>query len=824
MKKRLLSLALAAVMVLGTVPMAFSATASEEPSTTFDYDSLYVSDGLVYRFDAYGKTKENSFAITDMTYGTQTVTSDGQGVPSYGDGVLHTNGAGLTIADVIDKDTAGLTFEIGHAFSANALGETTNWYKIFGIGRIMKIRLYDNDKRLYIEGDLKDHINEDGTVYSSAADGIFRLDTNNNNFGYLYGHNKAVANEKFYSFSFSAEYQQYSAKKTATVTTYNGGVKGTLIESYFTDSGAKISMYVGTTADSTYLNAPLDVSFIRVYNRGLSEQEINQNHFADVAKKYQLDGEVLTAYQAMTDDAKSMLHTSFVAVALNGSDQAYLNAMLANIIQFVDESAQNKAYNELYVQSGLTYMFDAFGKNDQDTYTGILPTVNTKDVSVVTESTSTTTYGEDCLIVTSAGGLVFNNMFDMENCDDYTVQLGHSLRQEMIDTASWYDMIGIGKGFYDYHTSANKGHANGGGTSAATVGSNRVQIDASSFGSLYKKGGQNANVTNFYDFTFVGLYATDTAKQVLLYSDYQNALSAGNVLYMPIGNNFYLGGKMNAGDKDMNMNNSAMNSVGGAMNIYFLRVYDRALTEDEMLLNHVADICKKYTLDITAYSALPVGLRTVVAASFKGKALNGYANAAEAQAELDAEVAKVDLQEAADKVVSFDGFQVRTQGYPALRSAYGLYVEIGAKVTDSYFTVVEVGAIMAVAVEGRTHSDLTVTKGTAGYEVTGTQMVSAAAASGNIVTWSDGVDRFVYATVYDDKNGNTCTKEQYETVLLHRAYVVLSDGKNEYVAYIDAAGGENFPDGKVSMLSLSEKFPQYEETSQKVLEACRGVE
>ena len=54
MKKRVLSLLLMLVMVLTAVPFfAFSASAEtvEEEEAVFDYNSLYVTNGLIYGLD-----------------------------------------------------------------------------------------------------------------------------------------------------------------------------------------------------------------------------------------------------------------------------------------------------------------------------------------------------------------------------------------------------------------------------------------------------------------------------------------------------------------------------------------------------------------------------------------------------------------------------------------------------------------------------------------------------------------------------------------------------------------------------------------------------
>ena len=47
-----------------------------------------------------------------------------------------------------------------------------------------------------------------------------------------------------------------------------------------------------------------------------------------------------------------------------------------------------------------------------------------------------------------------------------------------------------------------------------------------------------------------------------------------------------------------------MANIPDATNMYYLRIYDTALTEEQMKQNHFADLCYYYNIDLTAYSAL----------------------------------------------------------------------------------------------------------------------------------------------------------------------------------------------------------------------------
>ena len=68
MKKRILSFLLMLVMVVSMVPVMATATAAEETAEAPTADDLYVTDGLVALFDAFGKND----ASVDLANGTWT--------------------------------------------------------------------------------------------------------------------------------------------------------------------------------------------------------------------------------------------------------------------------------------------------------------------------------------------------------------------------------------------------------------------------------------------------------------------------------------------------------------------------------------------------------------------------------------------------------------------------------------------------------------------------------------------------------------------------------------------------------------------------------
>ena len=158
-------------------------------------------------------------------------------------------------------------------------------------------------------------------------------------------------------------------------------------------------------------------------------------------------------------------------------------------------------------------------------------------------------------------------------------------------------------------------------------------------------------------------------------------------------------------------------------------------------------------------------------------------------------------------------------GEIGLRSRYTLKADTAIEGV----TLLEVGAIMAIAGD-RTTSDLTVSKGEGGnYVADGTQMQNQAVyKNGEIVASTfdaDGETHFAYTLLFD--NGAD-TKEKLTTDILFRGYAVVMIDGIEYVLYTDMYG-ETFEGGALSVYDVSklEQNASYE-TSLKVIATVEG--
>ncbi len=144
----------------------------------------------------------------------------------------------------------------------------------------------------------------------------------------------------------------------------------------------------------------------------------------------------------------------------------------------------------------------------------------------------------------------------------------------------------------------------------------------------------------------------------------------------------------------------------------------------------------------------------------------------------------------AENILSFTGFQVRTEGINGLRSLY----TATAGNANSVFTVVEYGALLAATARLESTASLTVAKNASGsYETTQSfaRIVAVYKASeagnenggivGKTILNENGVVEYAFTLV-------NFSKDNYNKEVTARGYLVLADAEgHEYVVYADRA-------------------------------------
>ncbi|MBE6695011.1 MAG: acetylxylan esterase [Ruminococcaceae bacterium] len=243
--------------------------------------------------------------------------------------------------------------------------------------------------------------------------------------------------------------------------------------------------------------------------------------------------------------------------------------------------------------------------------------------------------------------------------------------------------------------------------------------------------------------------------------------------------------------------------TAGTVNLYAARIYDRVITADEAMLNHISDMLNYYDFSVLSFFSLTdeqkkwviseisklnfesFTIADVYPASPDKAAANTYFENLVAQSEIE-------LPEAPEltELVDFLGYSTRINSYPGIRAQFTMNEENLAALEEQGYNV-EVGVIMAIS-DGKKYSDLTV------YNNEGIYVTSAGKALNKVVYKTgegengyianyfteDGKTNFVYAIVYEKEA--TQTAEYYATDCMYRAYAIAKkEGRADIVTYFD---------------------------------------
>ncbi len=269
------------------------------------------------------------------------------------------------------------------------------------------------------------------------------------------------------------------------------------------------------------------------------------------------------------------------------------------------------------------------------------------------------------------------------------------------------------------------------------------------------------------------------------------------------------------------------NADAKGIDVYRVRIYNRALTDEEIAQNHFVDVAYYYGMDIVGFDKLLEMYRDEIIETFKTVTFDNTYTLDELQAMYD-EIAYPDLDNTAlpgtEEIISFNGYQARLVTFPGIR-AHFTYDEEAIKALEEAGYSVEFGVIMAIAKEDRTSESLTVIHNGENYVATGTQMLASAvykdgSAVGNINYEDPYYDdpSFVYAITY--QNASSQTAAMYVTDCMYRGYLVAEKDGVSYVTYYDCTSsifGES-----ISIYELSTHL-MYEDEEKIDNEIIKGV-
>ncbi len=401
MKKSLLSLLLLLAMLVTAFPLAVSAT--EEPE--YDYDSLYVQDGLDFHIDFF---RSNEFWGENLTEGFDLTTKPGIDALLASEAVVVKTGSGKAAVISGKADTTTVTVQDGYlhfvktdrADQMNFLGvvdsakHKTSWASMEMVSDWGAVpgnhRIVFQDIRWLGSGNSFNGIQFDwGGYWPYQASGTFNtvpsadpsapVDFAERPFAGQYANDplglniSAITSLSTMTWNLmvrdpaegDADYEEggWAFRHTLSGTVYGTGQAGgdKAFAAGRHDESFKMDLYLngsvldlngeadGTTMEGTNDTLPasnpwnggtpyigyggtIDVKLysIRFYTKDLSEEEIRQNHFADLAKWFKLD---MGAFASLTEDGRQYLYRAM---------QGYT---LENTLLLVQE-AYNKALGE----------------------------------------------------------------------------------------------------------------------------------------------------------------------------------------------------------------------------------------------------------------------------------------------------------------------------------------------------------------------------------------------------------------------------------------------------------------------------------------------
>ncbi len=119
---------------------------------------------------------------------------------------------------------------------------------------------------------------------------------------------------------------------------------------------------------------------------------------------------------------------------------------------------------------------------------------------------------------------------------------------------------------------------------------------------------------------------------------------------------------------DINLINYAASTN---MRVYGLRFYSRELTVAEMAQNHFADVAKFYRLDLGVFETLDAATKAALYAEMAEIDLTSFDRAA-VQSHYNQAVVRIRIADYFESAVEFIGYQIRIKGNPGIRANYTL--------------------------------------------------------------------------------------------------------------------------------------------------------
>ena len=607
--------------------------------------------------------------------------------------------------------------------------------------------------------------------------------------------------------------------------------------------------YTVAPANRFYLSErhPTDFYAVRIYDRVLTKEEQMRNHLADIALYYGLDlgDEIFTGSalgnELLSDFAEALSTATIVTNGLEKrANKAFYQSVIDNIV-FEATYESPSDYSEMYVTEGLVGLFTAFtGSGTVDVFKGewqneapaaAVATYGsaklegswTKELLGVGYTASGSTWDDiskqlnrsislsddyeelenftvEAFATVIGGTDVNGNRFVYEKRDDndtpYAGQAHtpgrNNFRFGILTSLGFNTLSGI-NGIAATGSAANLGNR-WAVTNIAYTGSNwtaqqaYAEAEDAEFATVYDDAGwlkmgvdlytpapglmQVTKATDSNGITYNVAYNNDAPSVSFSMSSKEH----GDIKdYTEKGRDYETGRRF-----------SLFNTQ--AATVYAVRVYDRVLSADEMLINSFVDKAAYYQLEIDSFADFETAEKVEVANIFAN--LSYERDKADVQALYDF-YAEGGAESLVNTLVGFDGYNPILATASGYRAVFQVNQEAYNLLTKSGYTVTY-GALVAPGGNFNSLEDVTL-------ENESVKNIVVAGEGGSGIYYKPAGARGYYYTA-----AVTADDPVYYSVgMIVRGYAVVTKGEESFVVYTDATlNGSN----QVSILDAADYF------------------
>ena len=836
MKKKLLSLLLATALLLTALPLMVMGVIAEEANSTedssaYDYESLYVTYGLrslLTTYDLY-ELNETGTLIDEQgnVYTIKAVTDDAEYVARANDGSLYLGAnAQLVAEDIVPTATeegVGFTYEFVFALTGDTPANTApatesqfSWdgayaarpaFKVGAMNVMVEPIPADAIKNI-LENSVSEYVPAHNFCGGVAKSYVQFFDYWHSDYDRtsllpaLMNFNMNARSTLTFRGETRLSIKTYPGKNDdgsdLVITNHVGSLpsilrNGVLIEVDETEKRPNPSYTGDQTGVAIGGDLPMNLYSVRVYNRALDLDEINQNHFADIAASYKLD---LSYFDFLSAAGKDVVYAAFASTPLDALNKTTAQDMLDKTIAALP-SAKKYDYETLAAQEGLVGQITFAGASSRDVCdvtefkdaNGNLLATYTRYSDLIPDLCSWV-YGNGYL-KTGLNG-TFNMSHLLEDLDDYSVQIvmaHNALTEEEAffagarkeidpgnNTRNRVNAIYFGPVSYAFAFAANN-------AKTAPVKSAMMRLwNGSTYRLTFLRSDQD------YDGEFQGtvlseatgvpfnITLTNGVSEDGLTADIGVWRGAGFVKY---GDTSYALPGTDLSDVE-SLPKKLILGAGVNTNIYTVRVYDHVLTEAEVKQNHFVDIMSLLGVSPFLFVRMTDDQKTAIYEQYAEIPLSAATDGTLTAEAIETGIAKTHLasnpRDVASMLVSFKGYQMATDDTVAARSLFALdksllnFAEIDA--------IAYVGVLTAPASTAR--ADMTVSLDASG------NVVSEASAATHTPIYKTGADAsFVYNAQTVARFAGAINTEDYTAEYNVRAYVILKTATGATVHYVD---------------------------------------